>query len=143
LATPGRRENGVATYLWCVSPYRYGAAFREQVRALGLDDRPTRPHSPWRNAHAERLIGSIRRECLDHIIILNAAHLRRVLGEYARYYNSDRTHLALDKDAPLGRRVERRGRLTSRPCLGDCIADIGANGGEEVFGRDTQGAPTA
>jgi putative transposase len=67
---------------------------------------PTQPASPWQN------------ECLDHIVILNAAHLRRVLGEYARYYNSDRTHLALDKDAPLGRRVERHGRLTSRPVPG-------------------------
>ena len=67
---------------------------------------------------AERLIGSIRRECLDHIIVLNAAHLRRVLYAYAEYYNSDRTHLALDKDAPVQRRVEPRGRIVSRAILG-------------------------
>ena len=61
---------------------------------------------------------SIRRECLDHVIILNAAHLRRVLRAYEEYYNADRTHLALAKDTPHGRRVERRGRLASRPVVG-------------------------
>ena len=65
-----------------------------------------------------RLIGSIRRECLDHVIILNAAHLRRVLQAYAVYYNADRTHLALDKDAPHSRPVERTGRIISHPILG-------------------------
>lgn len=85
---------------------------------MGLDDRPTQIASPWQNGHAERLIGSIRRECLDHVIIVNAAHLRRVLSEYADYYNEDRTHLALTKDAPLGRRIEARGRIVSRPVLG-------------------------
>ncbi|QGZ95116.1 Integrase core domain protein [Terricaulis silvestris] len=96
----------------------YGAAFRDQVRALGLDDRPTRPGSPWQNGHVERLIGSIRRECLDHQIIFNAAHLRRVLGAYAAYYNDDRTHLALAKDAPETRAVEAHGRIVSRRVLG-------------------------
>jgi len=72
---------------------------------------------PWQNGHAERLIGSIRHECLDHLIIVNTAHLRRVLSDYAAYYNADRTHLALAKDTPLGRGVEARGRITSRPVL--------------------------
>ncbi len=95
----------------------YGRAFRQQVRALGLDDRPTMPASPWQNGHVERLIGSIRRECLDHVIIFNEAHLRRVLRTYANYYNADRTHLALGKDAPLGRPIERAGAIVSRPVL--------------------------
>ena len=96
----------------------YGHVFRNRLRALGIRDHPTAPRSPWQNGHAERLIGSIRRECLDHIIILNAAHLRRVLKAYAAYYNADRTHLALDKDAPHSRPVERSGRIVSRPILG-------------------------
>ncbi|MDX2277280.1 MAG: integrase core domain-containing protein [Hyphomonadaceae bacterium] len=96
----------------------YGRCFRDQVRRLGLDDRPTQLASPWQNGHAERLIGSIRRECLDHMIILNAAHLRRVLQDYADYYNFDRTHLALGKDSPLPRPIEARGSIISRPVLG-------------------------
>jgi transposase InsO family protein len=85
---------------------------------LGIRDRPAQVHSPWQNGHAERLIGSIRRECLDHLIVFNAAHLRRVLRSYADYYNDDRTHLALEKDAPNSRAVERDGEVVSRPILG-------------------------
>ena len=96
----------------------YGHSFRRSVRAMGIRDRPTMPRSPWQNGHVERLIGSIRRECLDHIVIVNAAHLRRVLQAYARYYNEDRTHLALDKDAPAARPVEGQGRITSEPRVG-------------------------
>ncbi|MBY0567935.1 MAG: transposase [Hyphomonadaceae bacterium] len=81
-------------------------------------DHPTQPRSPWQNGHVERLIGSIRRGCLDHRIILNAAHLRRVLWDYAEYYNADRTHLALGKDSPLGRPVEASGHITSRRVVG-------------------------
>jgi hypothetical protein len=66
----------------------------------------------------ERLIGSIRRECLDHLIIINATHLRRVLKAYADYFNRDRTHLGLGKDTPLGRPIETEGRVVSRPILG-------------------------
>ena len=73
--------------------------------------------TPWQNGFAERLIGSIRRECLDHIIVLGEAHLRRILKSYARYYNETRTHLALDKDAPLSRAVKRAGRILCRPVL--------------------------
>jgi transposase InsO family protein len=81
-------------------------------------DKPIAPASPWQNGFAERLIGSIRRECLDHIIVLGEAHLRRILKSYARYYNETRTHLALDKDAPLSRTVKRAGRILCRPILG-------------------------
>jgi transposase InsO family protein len=76
------------------------------------------PHSPWQNGHVERLIGSIRRECLDHMVVINAAHLRRVLQAYARYYNESRTHLALDKDSPSGRAVEHDGAISSHSVLG-------------------------
>ena len=96
----------------------YGATFRRQLCAMGVRDSPTDPHSPWQNGHVERLIGSIRRECLDHHIILNAGHLRRVLWRYAEYYNCDRTHLALGKDAPDTRSIDRHGRIASRPLLG-------------------------
>lgn len=95
----------------------YGQCFQQRVRSLGLDDRPTQLASPWQNGHVERLIGSIRRECLDHMVIFNEQHLRRVLEQYADYYNNDRTHVALGKDSPLPRAEERFGPLTSRPIL--------------------------
>ena len=85
---------------------------------MGIRDKPIAPASPWQNGFAERLIGSIRRECLDHIIVLGEVHLRRILKSYARYYNETRTHLALDKDAPLSRIVKRAGRILCRPILG-------------------------
>jgi transposase InsO family protein len=96
----------------------YGRAFVRRVRAMGIRDRPVAPRSPWQNGHAERLIGSIRRECLDHVVVWNEDHLRHVLDEYANYYNRTRTHLALSKDAPLRRAVERVGALVSLPLLG-------------------------
>src|SRR3984885_14429501 len=96
----------------------YGAVVTRRLRAMGIRDKPIAPASPWQNGFAERLIGSVRRECLDHIIVLGEAHLRRVLKSYARYYNETRTHLALDKDAPLSRTVQRAGRILCRPILG-------------------------
>jgi transposase InsO family protein len=96
----------------------YGKVFRRTVVAMGIRDHPVMPHSPWQNGHAERLIGSIRRECLDHLIIYNAAHLRRVLQRYAEYYNNDRTHLALGKDSPNPRPVESEGDIIAEPILG-------------------------
>lgn len=96
----------------------YGQAVTKRLAAMGIRDHPIAPRSPWQNGHAERLIGSIRRECLDHVVILGEAHLRRVLAAYAGYYNELRTHRSLTKDAPLHRIVERLGAVTSRPILG-------------------------
>jgi transposase InsO family protein len=96
----------------------YGAVVTRRLRAMGIRDKPIAPASPWQNGFAERLIGSIRRECLDHIIVLGEAHLRRILKSYARYYNETRTHLALDKDAPVSRPVQRTGVVRSLAILG-------------------------
>jgi transposase InsO family protein len=95
----------------------YGAVVTRRLRAMGIRDKPIAPASSWQNGFAERLIGSVRRECLDHIIVLGEAHLRRILKSYARYYSETRTHLALDKDAPLSRTVKRAGRILCRPVL--------------------------
>jgi Integrase core domain len=96
----------------------YGAVVTRRLRAMGIRDKPIAPASPWLNSFAERLIGSIRRECVDHIIILREAHLRRILKSYADYYNCDRTHRSLDKDAPISRPVQRTGVISSRAILG-------------------------
>jgi transposase InsO family protein len=79
----------------------YGSIVMRRLRAMGIRDRPITAASPWQNAFAERLIGSIRRECVDHIIVLGEAHLRRILKSYSAYYNNIRTHRSLDKDAPV------------------------------------------
>ena len=84
----------------------------------GIRDKPTAPASPWQNGSVERLIGSTRRECVDHIIVLGEAHLRRILKSYTHYYNETRTHLALHKDAPVSRPVQRTGVVRSRAILG-------------------------
>jgi transposase InsO family protein len=76
------------------------------------------PASPWQNGFAERLIGSIRRECLDHVIVLGEAHLCRILKSYADYYNDVRTHRSLNKDAPVSRPLQRTGVIRSRAILG-------------------------
>src|SRR6201987_74570 len=96
----------------------YGTVVTRRLRAMGIRDKPIAPASPWQNGFAERLIGSIRRECVDHIIVLGDAHLRRILIAYAAYYNSVRTHRALDKDAPVVRPVQRAGSIEARPILG-------------------------
>jgi transposase InsO family protein len=85
---------------------------------MGIRDKPIAPGLPWQNAFAERLIGSIRRECVDHMVVLGEAHLRRILDKYAAYYNGSRIHRSLDKDAPFPRAIERLGVITSRPVLG-------------------------
>jgi transposase InsO family protein len=77
----------------------YGEIFMRRVRSIGIRDRPTSPRSPWQNAYAERLIGSIRRECIDHVVVFGERHLRHVLLSYMSYYNSTRIHLSLNKDA--------------------------------------------
>src|SRR6202049_4469608 len=91
----------------------YGTVVTRRLRAMGIRDKPIAPASPWQNGFVERLIGSIRRECVDYIIILGEAHLRRILKSYARYYNETRTHLALGKDAPVSRPVQRTGVISS------------------------------
>src|SRR5262250_1405154 len=96
----------------------YGAAVTRRPRAMGIRDRPITPRSPWQNGHVERLIGSIRRECLDHVVVLGERHLRHLLANYATYYNRVRTHLALDKDAPLHRPAQTVGFITSVTWLG-------------------------
>ena len=95
----------------------YGAAATRRLRAMGIRDKPIAPGSPWQNGFAERLIGSIRRECVDHIVVLGETHLRRVLKSYARYYNEMRTHRSLDKDAPISRPVQRAGSIMSYALL--------------------------
>ena len=96
----------------------YGSVVTRRLRAMGIRDKPTASASPWQNGHAERLIGSIRRECVDHVIVLGEAHLRRILRSYARYYNDIRTHRSLDKDAPVSRPVQRIGSIQSHAILG-------------------------
>jgi hypothetical protein len=80
----------------------FGVAVTRRLRAMGIRDKPISAGSPWQNSFAERLIGTIRRECVDHIVVLGEAHLRRILREYAHYYNTARTHRSLDQDAPVG-----------------------------------------
>jgi hypothetical protein len=95
----------------------YGHVFLRRVRPMGFCDRPISPGSPWQNGCAERLIGTLRRECLDQMVIFGQAHLRRILSAYAAYYNQSRTHLALQKDAPLHRAVHQSGAIVAIPIL--------------------------
>src|SRR5713226_4128414 len=96
----------------------YSQAVTKRLAAMGIRDHPTAPRSPWQNGHAERLIGSIRRECLDHIIVFGEAHLRQILAACAGYYNKLRTHLSLDKDSPPHRPIHRYGQIAAWPILG-------------------------
>jgi transposase InsO family protein len=95
----------------------YGHVFKSRVRAMGIRDRPISPGSPWQNGYAECLIGTLRRECLDQMLIFGEMHLRRILSDYAAYYNQARIHLALQKDAPLHRAVQRSGAIVAIPIL--------------------------
>jgi Integrase core domain len=94
----------------------YVGAFIRRLRAMGVRDRPTAPRSPWQNAYAERLIGSIRREVLDHVVVLGERHLRHVLLSYLTYHNEARTHLSLDKDRRF--RAKSVGRIFAKSHLG-------------------------
>jgi transposase InsO family protein len=96
----------------------YGEPFKRRLRALGIRDRPTAPRSPRQNGHVERLIGLIRRECLDHVVVFDERHLRHILVSYMQYYNDARTHLSLNKDAPVPRAVQVVGRILPKPVLG-------------------------
>jgi len=93
------------TYLLHDRDAIFGAVFKCQAASAGLREVITAPRSPWQNPYVEGVIGSMRRECLDHTIILGERHLRRVVGNYVRYYNKARTHLSLEKDAPATRAV--------------------------------------
>src|SRR5215467_10649948 len=84
----------------------YGESFTSRVAGMSIEEIRTAPRSPWQNCYVERVIGSIRRECLNHVIVLNENHLRRLLKDYFRYYLESRTHLSLDKDAPGCRPIQ-------------------------------------
>jgi len=98
----------------------YGLDFRSRVEAMGITEVITAPRSPWQNAYVERVVGSIRRECLDHLVIFNERHLRRVLSSYVDYYQRTRTHLSLDKDCPQPRPImpPRIGKVIAIPQVG-------------------------
>ncbi len=98
----------------------YGSDFRRRVEGLGLHEVPIAPRSPWQNAYAERFIGSLRRECLDHVIVLDERPLGQILLDYRRYYNRSQTHLALEKDAPEPRAMHERelGEVVAFPEVG-------------------------
>ncbi len=88
--------------------------------AMGMEEIVTAPRSPWQNPYVERLIGSVRRECLNHVIVLNERHLRRILVSYLDYYHRSRTHLSLDKDTREGRSVQPGGigKIVAFPQVG-------------------------
>jgi putative transposase len=96
----------------------YGTEVRLRIKSLGMEEVLTAPQSPWQNPYAERLIGSTRRECLNHYIILNARHLKRTLSGYFRYYHNSRTHLSLDKQCPFPRQALSDGKIVAIPQLG-------------------------
>src|SRR5262249_48677158 len=85
----------------------YGEVVIQRLRAMGIRDRPISPRSPWQNGYSERMIGSIRRDCLDHVVVFGERHPRHLLNSYQEYYNEARTHLSLHKDAPIPRAVQR------------------------------------
>jgi transposase InsO family protein len=96
----------------------YGDGFVRRLRTMGIRDPPTAPRSPWQNAYAERLIGSIRRELLEHVVVLSERHLRHILLSYMTYHNDARTHLSLYKDARIPREIQRVGQIFAKPHLG-------------------------
>jgi transposase InsO family protein len=98
----------------------YGNAFQSRIEGLGLKEVVTAPASPWQNAYCERVIGTLRRDCLDHVVAINEQQLKRVLDEYVRYYNRSRTHLSLAKDVPMSREPssQRDGAVVAFPEAG-------------------------
>ncbi|MCK4773601.1 MAG: integrase core domain-containing protein [Candidatus Krumholzibacteria bacterium] len=118
----------VEAFPWDIAPKyllrdrdgKYGEDFVRRVESLGIKQVLISARSPWQNPYVERMIGSIRRDCLDHTIIFNERHLRRVLKEYIRYYNENRTHLGLGKDSPVPREVEPldAGAVVAAPMVG-------------------------
>jgi putative transposase len=98
----------------------YGGCFQERARVMGIAEIVTAPRSPWQNPHAERVIGSIRRECLDHVVVISQRHLRRVRSSYVGYYQRTRTHLSLDKDCSDARPIQppNSGKVIPIPQVG-------------------------
>jgi putative transposase len=98
----------------------YGLTFQDRVKALGIEEVVIAPRSPWQNPYSERVIGSLRRECLDYVVVLGEKHLRRIMRHYLSYYHGARTHLALEKDAPEPRSVQppEKGRVVEVPEVG-------------------------
>ena len=113
----------------------FGEVLTQRLHAMGIRDRPTAPRSPWQNAYVERLIGSIRRDCLDHLIIVDERHLRHLLRDYAEYYNRLRTHSSLDKDAPLSLTCAEPWGAVSAAAFRRPTPFIRA---DVVFGRDSR-----
>ena len=105
----------------------YGSEFRSRVEAMNITEVITAPRSPWQNAYVERVIGSIRRECLDHLVIFNERHLRRVLSSYVDYYQRTRTHLSLDKDCPESRPIQHAASEESSPSRKSVACIIATN----------------
>jgi hypothetical protein len=108
------------TYILRDRDHIYGRVFRAMVEAMGIEDVPTAPRSPWQSLHIERLIGTVRRDCLDQVIMLNDRHLHRGLSEYVAYDNESRAHLGLEKECPVPRAVEplELGPIRKSPFLG-------------------------
>jgi len=107
-------EDSVPKYLLRDRDSIYSSIFRNRVKNMGITEVISVRQSPWQNPFVERVIGSIRRECTDHVIVLNQAHLKNILTEYFQYYHDDRTHLGLGKDTPSGRSVETRPTKTHK-----------------------------
>jgi Integrase core domain len=105
-------------YIVCDRDCVHGDVVIRRLRAMGIRDRPISPRSPWQNGYSERLIGSIRRDCLDHVVVFGERHLRHLLNSYQKYYNEARTHLSPHKDAPVPRAVQTAGRTLAMSVLG-------------------------
>ena len=112
--------DGAPRYLLRHRDAAYGQRFRKRLRAMDIEDVVAAPRSPWQNPYVERVIGSIRRECLDHVVIFNERHLRRVLASYVAYSHRSRTHLSLGKDGPEPRPIQPPpiGTVLALPQLG-------------------------
>src|ERR1700737_4910972 len=119
----------------------YGEVFIRRLRSMGIRDRPTSPRSPWQNAYSERLIGSIRRECLDHVVVFGERHLRHLLLSYMNYHNEIRTHLSLEKDAPISRAPELAGRIVGPQFSAGYTTNMSGFDLRQAQGDDEAGDP--
>ena len=120
-------DREAAPYLIRDRDSRYSAEVRLRIKSLGIHEILTAPKSPRQNPYAERLIGSIRRECLNHYMILDARHLKRTLASYFRYYHESRTHLSLDENCPFPRDVLTEGKIVATPKRGAYTIDMDAS----------------